>query len=199
MVSAGGEVPAPATVVRPGPRTSRRSAGVDRVMGRVRYLAAVASSPQLAGPPISLGRRVRIRFGTQGSLTRGWGLVLADGFTAVIDAPVHIGADVYVNRDANIAVFAGLTVGNGSRFGERVSIHDEDHLAGGGDRYRVSPVRIGNGVWVGANVVVLRGASIGDGAVVAAGSVVRGHVPAGALAAGVPARVVRTAADRDTG
>lgn len=189
-----GEPGASATpLVRGGPVPAGGAAQLDRIMGRVRFLAAVVGTPRLAGPPISLGRRSRIRFGPNGSLTRGRGLVLADGFSAFLDGALTIGDDVYVNRDVNIAVFAGLVIGNRCRFGERVSIHDEDHLTGPGDRYRVSPVRIGNDVWLGANAVVLRGVSIGDGAVVAAGSVVRGDVPPGALAAGVPARVVRTA------
>lgn len=181
---------------RGAPVWTGHAAQVERLLGRARYLAAVARSPRLAGPPMSLGRRARVSFGTNGSLVRGRGLVIADGFSAVIDGPVHIGDDVYLNRDVNIAVFAGLTIGTGSRFGERVSIHDEDHLPGPGDSYRVSPIRIGSGVWLGANVVVLRGVTVGDGAVVAAGAVVRSDVPAGALAAGVPARVVRPAVVR---
>lgn len=180
--------------LRGAPVWTGRADQVERLLGRARYLSAVARSPQLAGPPMSLGRRARISFGTNGSLVRGRGLVLADGFSAVFDGPVYIGDDVYVNRDANIAVFAGLTIGSGARLGERVSIHDEDHLPGPGESYRVSPVHIGSRVWLGANVVVLRGVTIGDGAVVAAGAVVRSDVPAGALAAGVPARVVRLAA-----
>ncbi len=179
--------------VREGPVPAGRAADLDRVLGRLRFLAAVALTPQLAGPPIALGRGSRIRFGTRGSFTRGRGLVLADGFSAFVDGPLTIGDDVYVNRDCTIAVLAGLVIGDRCRFGERVSIHDEDHLAGAGDGYRVSPVRIGDDVWLGANAVVLRGVSIGDGAVVAAGAVVRGDVPPGALAVGVPARVVRTA------
>lgn len=51
-------------------------------------------------------------------------------------------------------------------------------------------VIIGNDVWLGAGVIVLPGARIGDGAVIAAGAVVRGEIPAMAIAAGMPARVV---------
>jgi acetyltransferase-like isoleucine patch superfamily enzyme len=52
-------------------------------------------------------------------------------------------------------------------------------------------VTIADNVWIGANSVILPGATIGSGAVVGAGSVVRDGVPAGAMAAGVPARVLR--------
>ena len=51
---------------------------------------------------------------------------------------------------------------------------------------------VGREVWVGAGCVLLPGVSIGDGAVVAAGTIVHRDVPAGCLVAGVPARVIRT-------
>jgi maltose O-acetyltransferase len=52
------------------------------------------------------------------------------------------------------------------------------------------PVRIGNDVWIGARAIVLPGVAIGDGAVVAAGAVVTGEVPAYTIVGGVPARVL---------
>lgn len=51
-------------------------------------------------------------------------------------------------------------------------------------------VTIGNDVWLGTRVIVLPGARIGDGAVIGAGAVVRGEIPAFAIAVGAPARVV---------
>jgi acetyltransferase-like isoleucine patch superfamily enzyme len=53
-------------------------------------------------------------------------------------------------------------------------------------------VTIGTGAWLGAGVKVLDGASIGDGAIVGAGAVARGEIAAGAIAVGIPARVVGT-------
>ena len=74
-----------------------------------------------------------------------------------------------------------------------------------GDRYFLSrrafspdspvsqaPVMIGNNVWIGARAMILAGSRIGDHAVIAANSVVNGDVPARSVAAGAPARVVRT-------
>lgn len=54
------------------------------------------------------------------------------------------------------------------------------------------PIAIGDDVWIGAGVTVLGGASISDGCVIAAGSVVRGHIPPRVVAAGVPARIIRS-------
>lgn len=59
------------------------------------------------------------------------------------------------------------------------------------DTVKIAPVVIGNKVWIGFNVIVLKGVTIGEGAVVAAGSVVTRDVPAYTLVAGNPARVVR--------
>ena len=53
------------------------------------------------------------------------------------------------------------------------------------------PIRIGKGVWIGANATVLAGVTIGDHAVVAAGAVVTKDVPARAIVGGVPARFIK--------
>jgi maltose O-acetyltransferase len=55
----------------------------------------------------------------------------------------------------------------------------------------VRPVTIGNNVWIGSRVMVLKGASIGDNSVIAAMSVVTSAIPANCVAAGIPAKVIR--------
>ena len=59
------------------------------------------------------------------------------------------------------------------------------------------PVTIGNNVWLGANVTVLAGVSIGDNAVIGAGSVVTRSIPANVVAVGVPCRVLREITEED--
>lgn len=56
----------------------------------------------------------------------------------------------------------------------------------------IKPVTIGHRVWIGRGAHVLKGVTIGDGAVIASGGVVAGDVPSGALAMGVPARVIKS-------
>ena len=60
------------------------------------------------------------------------------------------------------------------------------------------PVTIGNDVWLGANVVVTGGVTIGDGCVIGAGSVVTRDIPPFSLAAGVPCRVIRQITEKDS-
>ena len=80
-----------------------------------------------------------------------------------------------------------IDIGKGCLFGPNVHVYDFDHgMAQDGTMYRAqptktSPVRIGDTVWLGANVVVLKGVTIGDNAVIAANSVVSKDVPANTL------------------
>ena len=56
---------------------------------------------------------------------------------------------------------------------------------------RSVPIKIGNDVWIGCNSIILKGVTIGDGAIVAAGSVVTKDVPDYAVVGGAPAKVIR--------
>ena len=86
-----------------------------------------------------------------------------------------------------------VTIGAHCTLSWDVQVLDNDFHAltvDGVVRPSVAPVRIGDRVWVGTRAVVLKGVTVGDGAVVAAGAVVHDDVPPGAVVAGVPARVV---------
>jgi maltose O-acetyltransferase len=90
----------------------------------------------------------------------------------------------------------GIRIGRDGLFGAHVEIFDSDFHDLHPERRktgaaRVAPVEIGDNVFVGMGVRILKGARIGDDAVIGAGSVVTGEIPAGVVAAGNPARVVR--------
>jgi acetyltransferase-like isoleucine patch superfamily enzyme len=61
----------------------------------------------------------------------------------------------------------------------------------GGKNSNTMPIIIGDNVWIGMNCIILKGVTIGDGAIIAAGSVVNKDIPPRALAAGAPARVIK--------
>lgn len=99
----------------------------------------------------------------------------------------------YINNFVNINCTEYIKIGNNVAISENVIIRDSDNHILISDKESVStkPIVIEDNVWIGMNVIVLKGVNIGEGAVVAAGSVVTRSVPANTLVAGVPARVVK--------
>jgi maltose O-acetyltransferase len=173
---------------------ARRTA-VARLRGRVRLRT---SRGRMGGSSPSLGGRVDLLFSGRGHVHFGEGVVIGPDFQGFFSGPVSFGQGVFVNRGGHFVAMAGLSIGDDVRFGERVSLHDESHVfepvsetAAHRDDYRTKPITIGDRVWIGANVVILPGVTIGADSVVAAGAVVRADIPPGVLAAGVPAVVVR--------
>jgi acetyltransferase-like isoleucine patch superfamily enzyme len=94
----------------------------------------------------------------------------------------------YINNNLNLSCFHTIQIGDGVAISENVAIRDSDNHALDGKPHTAA-IKIGNRVWIGMNATVLKGVTIGDGAVVAAGSVVIEDVPPRALVAGVPAKV----------
>lgn len=101
-------------------------------------------------------------------------------------AAIEMGADVLIGPGCRLCT-AGHPLDPAKRV---VSSDGPDHAP-----YRTfaQPIRIEDRAWLGASVTVLGGVSIGEGSVVGAGSVVTRDIPPGVVAAGVPARVIRTA------
>ncbi|WP_318507440.1 acyltransferase [Bacillus sp. T3] len=81
-----------------------------------------------------------------------------------------------------------ITVGSNSIIGYNTTLLAHEYLI---KEYRLGPVIIGNEVMVGANSTILPGITIGDGAIVAAGTLVHKDVPAGAFVGGNPMRIIR--------
>lgn len=96
-----------------------------------------------------------------------------------------------INSRCVIDCFDAITIGHDVAISKGVVIRDSDNHSVGDARPVSAPVNIGNHVWIGLNVIVLKGVTIADGAVVAAGAVVTRDVPGGALVGGVPAKVMR--------
>lgn len=103
---------------------------------------------------------------------------------------MKVGKNVSVGLMAMMDIFFPqlITIGENSVLGYNCTILCHEFLI---EEYRTGVVEIGRDVMLGANSTVLPGVIIGDGAVVGAGSLVNRDIPPGALAAGVPARVIR--------
>lgn len=109
---------------------------------------------------------------------------------------ISIGARTFVNFGAVFLDAAPITVGADVQIGPNVQLltpeHELDNERRRAGWERARPVTIGDNVWLGGGVIVCPGVTIGPDTVVGAGSVVTRDLPAGVLAVGSPARVIRT-------
>ncbi len=139
-----------------------------------------------------------------GRIALSRGTALDRGVTLLVSAPARgapvilIGRGVYINRHTIVDASERIEIGDDTMIGPFAYITDHDHTHGDNGRpasgeLRARPVRIGARCWIGAHATVLKGVSIGEGAIVGAGAVVTKDVPAGAVVAGNPARIIRAA------
>lgn len=120
---------------------------------------------------VSLGKETVSRFGL---------FLRAEGGT------LSIGDKCFFNTHVSVTCMERIRIGDRCQIANNVVIvdHDHDYRKGWGS-YRTAPVEIGDDVWIGANAVILKGSRIGDGAVIAAGAVVRGQVSAHSVYLGI--------------
>ena len=106
---------------------------------------------------------------------------------------IKLGRNVFINSGCHFQDQGGIEIGDGALIGHGVVLATLDHGLLPEERHDLKPGRItiGKNVWIGSNSTVLRGVTIGDNAVVAAGAVVTKDVPANTIVGGAPARVLR--------
>ncbi|MGY1713989.1 sugar O-acetyltransferase [Geodermatophilus sp. SYSU D01106] len=109
---------------------------------------------------------------------------------------IRVGARCFANFGLVALDVAAITIGDDVQIGPNVQLLTPTHPVEPGPRREkweaAEPITIGDNVWLGGGVVVLPGVTIGADTVVGAGSVVTRDLPAGVVAVGNPARVVRT-------
>ena len=114
---------------------------------------------------------------------------------------VHIGENFYSNFNLVLVDDGEIFIGDKVMIGPNVTLCTTGHPVYPLYREMVAhyslPIHIGNNVWIGAHSVVLPGVTIGDNAVVGAGSIVTRDIPANTVAFGNPCRVIREISDRD--
>lgn len=107
---------------------------------------------------------------------------------------ITVGKNVFINSGCRFQDQGGISIGDGTLIGHNVVLATLNHGISPDERHDLfpAPIHIGKNVWIGANATVLPGVTIGDNAVIAAGAVVTKDVPENTVAAGVPAKVIRT-------
>ena len=106
-------------------------------------------------------------------------------------ARLYLGNGVSIGNRTELHVGDQISIGDGTLISWDCCIMDRDYHKLDSNVERTSPVTIGKHCWIGCNSIVLKGVTIGDGAVVAAGSVVTKDVPPGALVGGNPAKIIK--------
>ena len=147
-----------------------------------------------AGVQLELGRDAVLRLGRWSWLGHGTKIRVHEGIC-------ELGAKSVLGQECTISAFQHVSIGRECVVADRVMLIDFDHGVVEVERpirdqgiYK-RDVRVGSNCWIGYGACILRGATVGDNAIVGANAVVTKAVPANAVAAGSPARVIRM---RDT-
>ena len=108
-----------------------------------------------------------------------------------------LGNDVDLAKDVIITTSGGVFIGDRTLIGYRSQILSSNHsIPPIGEPFPISgdslsPIHIANDVWIGANCIITAGVNIGEGSIIAAGSVVTKNVPPNAVFGGVPAKLIK--------
>ncbi len=176
----------------------------DRRIGFWRERARQALIARELGERLVLGARTRLergviwRVGDAGRITIGEDACIREGTELKVDGTLEIGPRTLIGAWNVLSVLDRLTIGADCLLAERVSIRDHDHRFEDPTRpvaeqgYQVAAVTLGNNVWIGANVVLMKGVHLGDGCVVGANAVVTRDFGPGTVLVGAPARPIRT-------
>jgi len=131
----------------------------------------------------------------------GEGVVVRPPFFCDYGSHISIGARTFANYDCVMLDVAPIRIGAACQLAPRVQLLTATHPIDPGPRRigweSAEPIAIGDNVWLGGGAIVCPGVTIGKDTVVGAGAVVTRDLPAGVVAAGVPARVLREIDERD--
>ena len=185
---------APGGGVAPGDGGESVRGWLSRLIGVVRFLC-LATRPGVRIRGIGrLDRLPRLRQASGSVVTFGHGCRLYRQVGIFLEDPsarVRIGSWTFINRRTEIVSKDSVWIGDNCAISWDVLITDTDgHECGDGPT--TAPVRICDGAWIGARAAILKGVTVGEGAIVAAGAIVTRSVPPATLVAGNPARVIRT-------
>jgi acetyltransferase-like isoleucine patch superfamily enzyme len=142
----------------------------------------------------------------EGRLTIGEGTLLEPGcwLTLAPQARIAIGEGCFLNRNTMLAAHEKIEIGDHTMFANGCFVGDADHRFDDPDTpitwqgfVSRGRVKIGSNCWFGANCVVTSGVEVGERCVIGANSVVTRDLPAGTIAAGAPAKVIKAIEFRD--
>ncbi|RYV02593.1 acyltransferase [Shewanella sp. OPT22] len=137
-------------------------------------------------------------FAISGGFTTGNRFITGRFVEVISEGEILIGNNVFINDYSRIVSKSSITIGNNVVFAKFVTVLDHDHKysVNNGEMmfkgYVSSDIKIGNNVWLGDKVTVLKGVTIGDNVIVGANAVVSKSIPSNCVFAGNPGRVINT-------
>lgn len=144
-----------------------------------------------AGQDLKVGKGLLINFPSIQNLQIGESVDLRNYISIWIgkNAQLKIGNKVFLNNYCSINCLSSIEIGDNTLFGEGVKIYDHNHqYSYENGNLQVSPrdftlgaVKIGKNCWLGSNVIVLKGVTIGDNSIIGAGCVIHKDVPANSV------------------
>jgi acetyltransferase-like isoleucine patch superfamily enzyme len=162
-----------------------------------RWLTSTGRRLRLDGMAF-IGPRVKMEIGKKASVRLGrWVWIGRGTKIRCHEGEVRIGAKTVLGEECTISAYQHVSIGEQCIVADRVMLIDFDHNVAEVERpIRVQgiykrDVRVGNNVWIGYGAQILRGVSVGDNSIVGASAVVSRDVPANAVVAGAPARIIR--------
>ena len=183
-----------------GVAQARRLGAIGPDTRRGRRFGAFGERSAICFPPNTIFNERYIHIGSHTII--GPGVTLSAGMVpgqaCVSEVVVRIGDRCLIGKGSGIVGHLSIEIGDDVWTGHHVYITDQNHGYADLDRpiskqsMPEQPVRIGAGSWLGHGTVVLPGSTIGAHVVIGANSVVRGTIPDNSVAAGVPAKVIKT-------
>ena len=148
--------------------------------------------------PVFFGRDLELQVGKRGKLKFGRFVWIGDGSKIRChEGVVEIGEKTVMGQECTISAYQNVRIGEQCVIADRAMFIDFDHGIVEVERpirqqgiYK-RDVRVGANVWVGYNACFLRGTTVGDNSVIGTNTVVTRDIPANAVVAGAPARIVR--------
>jgi acetyltransferase-like isoleucine patch superfamily enzyme len=171
-----------------------------RLLGRYlrRRLFTVAGRRWRTDGLLFLGRRLELQIARRGRVEFGRFVWIGDGTKIRChEGVVEIGAKTVMGQECTISAYQRVRIGEQCVIADRAMFIDFDHGVVEVERpIRVQgiykrDVEVGSNVWIGYGACILRGVRVGDNSIVGTNSVVTRDVPANAVVAGIPARVIR--------
>lgn len=176
-----------------GKQFSRRDEEVSRHMAKVKDLCFEFNNTKPSDPKKEIINELVTGYNQY--------VFIESGFNCVIGKNIHFKGMAMINMNCTFLDSNIITIGHCALIGPGCNLICTNHALNGEERlkglFNDKPINIGSNVWLGANVTILPGVTIGDNAIIGAGSVVTKDIPSNVIAFGNPCKVSREITEQD--